>query len=894
MRLDRWSSKTELGLQINSLSEVLRQIVWLPFFLSVNGNTLNMIYVLLFLSVVSASVLLIEIVSHFDKYMFFVKTYFMKTRLKNAKAKTSRNKRILNSECSKLIDNILSYGIEYVSKNPPKTLIKLYRGYSRLDGVKMFKDILYESKFDASAFKTLILDSKLDYMESVLSDYIYKYCLLEEIVSTVRIINKCRFEFEVACAFKRLIKIADLIELNVIFERPNGVRVWLENNGFNYKKGAYLVSNKIYKTEYKSLKLKCEDTDNIIFALNNRFKINSASTLSIYTNCGEIFCEDAVSDGAVEYPFYLESQKLKNVFGKKSLICLSDSIEINYDLNTDKELLIKFSFPYFESIGFGNGIMRFKKSGLTMLLKNSSIAYIERINNSIEVYLNVTQGGYNLIYGTRALITIGDMQKKLFSLCQPVKIHTLLSESENNIKYRKKYFDNDGNLCEINYKQRNELNIEFEDKPIYLKKVMFFDKTETYYQFGNYSITVSCDYDKTYYNIISDAIDIKRIFINAENGNFTADKNTLLFCRNGETKKIKIYGTDRVSIKNGIITAAIKNKISIKLGTEKNSSYMLPKTIELNSPDLALNLLLRHPLKFQLIGITAYDTEPKEIGLDAFITMLSAHIYICPDIVMRAIDDLFTVDFTIDKGLYFFNLVFDCVKTMQNDDLLCNADNSYKIEKFLLNGYQHIIDGKEKYAILFLTCVSEFIPYATSESKAKLIDYMENVKRKYALNYKEVCELKEEYPVIYYSDSDDGVIKDIIKMHEYSKNKDDVYDILNKLNSIKNYIFGRSDNPYSFSNDGKKYDTICASLFYRVFLADIIGIKHDKGKLKIEPNLPKSWDYCNAVFHYDNGEYHLCFIKGDKKSVLCDGVASANDSIPLIADDTKYVEVYYD
>ena len=263
-------------------------------------------------------------------------------------------------------------------------------------------------------------------------------------------------------------------------------------------------------------------------------------------------------------------------------------------------------------------------------------------------------------------------------------------------------------------------------------------------------------------------------------------------------------------------------------------------------------------------------------------------------IVMRAIDDLFTVDFTIDKGLYFFNLVFDCVKTMQNDDLLCNADNSYKIEKFLLNGYQHIIDGKEKYAILFLTCVSEFIPYATSESKAKLIDYMENVKRKYALNYKEVCELKEEYPVIYYSDSDDGVIKDIIKMHEYSKNKDDVYDILNKLNSIKNYIFGRSDNPYSFSNDGKKYDTICASLFYRVFLADIIGIKHDKGKLKIEPNLPKSWDYCNAVFHYDNGEYHLCFIKGDKKSVLCDGIASANDSIPLIADDTKYVEVYYD
>ena len=111
---------------------------------------------------------------------------------------------------------------------------------------------------------------------------------------------------------------------------------------------------------------------------------------------------------------------------------------------------------------------------------------------------------------------------------------------------------------------------------------------------------------------------------------------------------------------------------------------------------------------------------------------------------------------------------------------------------------------------------------------------------------------------------------------------------------IKNYIFGKSSNPYSFSNDGKEYDAICASLFYRTFLIDVIGLKHNKGKFRIDPNLPKSWDYCNAVFYYDNCEYHLCFIKCDKKTVFYNGIEAVNDTIPLSRDDSEYVEVYYD
>ena len=35
-------------------------------------------------------------------------------------------------------------------------------------------------------------------------------------------------------------------------------------------------------------------------------------------------------------------------------------------------------------------------------------------------------------------------------------------------------------------------------------------------------------------------------------------------------------------------------------------------------------------------------------------------------------------------------------------------------------------------------------------------------------------------------------------------------------------------------------------------------------------------------------------IKSDKKSVICDGIVSMNNTIPLAAGDSKYVEVYYD
>lgn len=894
MRLDRWSSKTELGLQINSLSEVLRQFVRLPFFLSINGNNRNMIYLLLLLFASAFTFIFVRVFTRFDKYKYLFKTRFIKMRLKNAQAKTADNQLIAGSECYKLIDSLLAFGVEYVEINPPKALLTLYKGANMLGGITAIKNSLCNAKYDEKSFRLIIENVPLDYMECILSDYLYKYCLLDEILIAVDYLNKNDFEFNVLCAFKRLIKLSKLLTLNIAFEKPVSAKKWLEDNNYDYKRGAYIVATEIYKIRYNELQLKRKHADSIVFGTSDLFKINSATSLSINTPNGEILCEDVVSDGAVEYPFFIESADYKNEFGKKTLARLSNSMDISYDLKTDKELLVKVIFPYYENINFNRNSILFKKSKLSMILKNSEVVYVERVDNSVEIFLNVTQGGYYLIYGTKALFEISSAQKELLSMCQAEKNYSLSTMTDSNVRYRKKYFDADGNLCAINYPSRFELTFEFENKPIYYKSVMFYDRIETYYQFGNYSIVISSDYSKTKYDIFSDAIDTKYVFIKSENGEFVVNKNIIYYEKCGERKCINVYGTDKVALKNGIITAVIKNRLGVNLGATDNDVYMLPKTIELNSPDLALNLILRQPIKFQIIGISAYDTTAKDVSLDAFITMLSAHIYICPNIVMRAINEMFEVSFTIDKGLYFFNLVFDYIKATQNDDCLCNADNSCKIENFLLNAYQYVISGKEKYAILFLTCVSEFIPYATSESKIKLIDYMENVKRKYSLNYKEVCELKDAYPIVYYSDSDNGVIRDIIKIHEYSKTKKDVGELLDKLNPIKNYVFGRSSNPYSFSNDGNVYDAVCASLFYRVFLLDVLGIKHDKGKFRIEPNLPKSWDYCNAVFYYENSEYHICFIKGDKKSVLCDGVISANDTISLIEDDAKYVEVYYD
>ena len=117
----------------------------------------------------------------------------------------------------------------------------------------------------------------------------------------------------------------------------------------------------------------------------------------------------------------------------------------------------------------------------------------------------------------------------------------------------------------------------------------------------------------------------------------------------------------------------------------------------------------------------------------------------------------------------------------------------------------------------------------------------------------------------------------------------------------KEYIVGPSNvdkyrvEPYVIAADiyssatrsgrgGWTWYTGSAGWFYRVGLEEILGLKKRGNKLRIEPNIPISWDGYKATYHYLDTVYNVEVVKSRKESATVDGKRVTNNTVSLVND----------
>ncbi len=83
---------------------------------------------------------------------------------------------------------------------------------------------------------------------------------------------------------------------------------------------------------------------------------------------------------------------------------------------------------------------------------------------------------------------------------------------------------------------------------------------------------------------------------------------------------------------------------------------------------------------------------------------------------------------------------------------------------------------------------------------------------------------------------------------------------------------------------GWTWYTGSAGWFYRVGLEEILGLKKRGNKLRIEPNIPISWDGYKATYHYLDTVYNVEVVKSRKESATVDGKRVTNNTVSLVND----------
>ena len=92
---------------------------------------------------------------------------------------------------------------------------------------------------------------------------------------------------------------------------------------------------------------------------------------------------------------------------------------------------------------------------------------------------------------------------------------------------------------------------------------------------------------------------------------------------------------------------------------------------------------------------------------------------------------------------------------------------------------------------------------------------------------------------------------------------------------------------------GWTWYTGSAGWFYRVGIQNILGIKKQGEKLKIDPKIPIAWDGYKATYNYKDTTYNIEIEKADKSKVILDGKEQISSTISLSDDKkTHKVEVY--
>lgn len=96
---------------------------------------------------------------------------------------------------------------------------------------------------------------------------------------------------------------------------------------------------------------------------------------------------------------------------------------------------------------------------------------------------------------------------------------------------------------------------------------------------------------------------------------------------------------------------------------------------------------------------------------------------------------------------------------------------------------------------------------------------------------------------------------------------------------------------------GWTWYTGSASMFYRVFLEDILGFKKEGTKLSFSPSVPSNWSGYTISYKYKKSIYKIIFkkiSKNESQRVLLDGVRQKDNKILLSGTKKSFlIEVYY-
>ena len=87
---------------------------------------------------------------------------------------------------------------------------------------------------------------------------------------------------------------------------------------------------------------------------------------------------------------------------------------------------------------------------------------------------------------------------------------------------------------------------------------------------------------------------------------------------------------------------------------------------------------------------------------------------------------------------------------------------------------------------------------------------------------------------------------------------------------------------------GWTWYTGSAGWFYRVGIENILGIIVEGDRLKIEPNIPISWDGYKLIYQYLDTTYNIEVKKGNNDSIILDDKKMNSNKIPLLNDKKKH------
>ncbi len=83
---------------------------------------------------------------------------------------------------------------------------------------------------------------------------------------------------------------------------------------------------------------------------------------------------------------------------------------------------------------------------------------------------------------------------------------------------------------------------------------------------------------------------------------------------------------------------------------------------------------------------------------------------------------------------------------------------------------------------------------------------------------------------------------------------------------------------------GWTWYTGSAGWFYKVAISDILGLKKQGEKLKLDPKIPIHWDGFKIVYHYEQTTYNIEVVKGEKEELILDGKRKISNTIDLVND----------